>query len=207
MRYALAALLLVACSDATELRVTVTASGVGVSAYDPLCSCERQTPPTAGQCYGFTDTRTGEPCNCSKDCVSSLRVERDGAIVATAQSSGIQGDFLGGTLVVEGCGNDVVVPLPGSVPALPTIDSVTESNGDVQVTWTSPPPVDLVEVHGGTLGGETCYVTPEPPMTTLRDVVGVAVSLTAMHVLPVIETDNGIVRTFAKTRADGSSIH
>jgi hypothetical protein len=211
MRNAVLLVLAVGCSDATELRVTVSSTRVDVDAYDPMCRCDRQAPPSAGLCIRVDDVRNGNECNCLTHCVSGLRIERDGDLVATGPGSSINGDFLGTTLVVRGCGEDVVVPLPASTPPLPTIHSITGGGGRVQLTWTSPPPVDLVEVRSEGITGERCFVPPESSTTTINGTVGIggspSLSVTAMQVLPVLESENGIVRMFATASVDGSSIH
>jgi hypothetical protein len=201
--------LAVGCSEATELRVSVSSTRVDVDAYDPVCTCERQAPPAAGVCHSFSDVKRGGECSCAKDCVSSLRIERDGAVVATGSSSFLKGDFFGATLVVEGCGANVAVPLPASPPPQPAITSLTRATDAFafDLAWTSPPPVDLVAVRGGAaaLYGSTCYVTPKP--STMRITQGIpaeglpTVTVTSVHVLPVLEIDSTRVRTFAEIEA------
>jgi hypothetical protein len=141
--------------------------------------------------------------------VSSLRIERDGAVVATGSSASLKGDFFGATLVVEGCGANVAVPLPASPPPQPTITSLAPASDafGFNLEWSSPPPVDLVAVRGGAaaLYGATCYVTPEP--STMRITQGIpaqglpTVTVTSVHVLPVLDIDSTIVRTFAEIEA------
>lgn len=149
---AVVALLLTACAKPLPLDVDVELrispfDGqvlVDISVTDPgrSCSCTSHRLPPPGECTELSDLLL---CDCSPwpgQCLTSIRVERQGAVVA--ESGGTAAGFTvlafappaaGATLVLEGCGGRAEVPLTIRPRDLAVVTGLHADPAEIAVRW------------------------------------------------------------------------
>jgi hypothetical protein len=209
-----AAVAIAGCDSTLDIRVWQYPHATFAEIYDADCECEQLAPPFIGQCGSFEDV--GRPkcsCDAPTTCIERARVERNGAIVATAGISGggdsshltalFEGDFVGASLVLAGCDQDIYVQLAGEYPPAPTVSLIQDGAGETQVTWNSVPSIDFARVRAGTLYGQWCVVEPTQTSITLRGSGGASVE--TIRELAVDGTPLGEIHAYSATVADGTN--
>lgn len=207
---ALAVVVLAACDSTLDIRVWQRPNGTVAEIYDADCECAQLAAPYIGQCGGFDDVKAPAcSCDAPSTCLERARIERDGATVATAEIPGasgsrlvvgLQGDFVGASLVLEGCDEEIRVQLADEYPAAPTATVKQDGTGKTDVTWSSVPDIDFVVVRAGALYGQWCVVRPTQTSITLRGSGGAKV--TAVRERAVEPTALGELRAYSATAVD-----
>jgi hypothetical protein len=150
---AVALAMLGACDDGYDIRVTVTPTQIQSGVFTSGCAPSL----SAGSCSYWSDKGTQDTaCQPVMDCQPVVHLEKDGVTVA-------QGGFVldnpppADELVIDGCSQEIRVPLPAQLPAAPTITSWV----DPHVEWNLSSPASTVTIAYGTsfTGGE-CAVAP-----------------------------------------------
>ena len=202
------------CDSTLDVRVWQYRHATFAEIYDADCGCETLAPPHIGQCGSFTDVR-GRACSCDapSTCIERARIERDGVTVATAGIPGgddsshltahFLGDFVGASLVLAGCDQDIRVQLAHEYPPAPTVSLTQDGTGETRVTWSSVPSIDFARVRVGTLYGQWCVVEPTQTSITLRGSGGA--SVTTIRELTVDPTALGEIHAYSATIADGTN--
>jgi hypothetical protein len=143
---------------------------------DRLAGCEREpgTRPRAGTCEPVSPSLHRVPCG-SWRCLHSIRVERDGNILRRQALSGkmtekppflmLPIDSHPTHVVIEGCGQEVRVPIHGEPLAVPSV-KVRQVRDAYEVTWTGANDASESLTRVGTWegGGEACRKNGRGPL-------------------------------------------
>lgn len=183
MRAALLALVLAACGHPdVHFDVRVAQDMVSVSAYDVA------PPAPVGlanldECGGWSDDDPGCQGDCPGDWIAELRIEQDGAVLASGTFSATRGGGNVGTIdttafvhasvvIVDADGASIRIPIPSVARPVPFIDDVTVTatspyDETTSVTWHSIPHATSADVAvSGGLSGAFCHVFSSGEATT-----------------------------------------
>jgi hypothetical protein len=145
--------------------VVVDAKPDGVVYYvtDPTCSCMRAFWPGRDACVATDDTFG---CACTATCPTSARIVRGSTVLGeTANIQDLDRQFggvgaaLGGpdtTLVLDGCGDEVAIPLPETFPDAPVVSMVTAIPAGIHVEWSSRPDTAALVIASAMYGAMAC---------------------------------------------------
>jgi len=161
---------------AIDVRLTPSVAVIYIQDLDRNCDCTIGNWPAPGECEGDNDgifcscdaPGTGEGYDFPGSCLASIRLERDGVVLAetTYQDSlpqwFLQSDeFYSGPgleMVFDGCGGSARVPLPASAPPVTTVERVATTSQHIWYDWADPRDAnDSFLHHGNGLGGAYCH--------------------------------------------------
>jgi hypothetical protein len=143
-----------------EVHVVVSETGGSFTTVNPSEACAKEQFPIAvDTCVAWSDDM--EPCygldEIDEQCSLVARV--DGVDGVAFDGHQWQGNALGGTLVITGCGDPISIPLPTTAPTAPTGVMATVNGDDTALVWdTNPTATAFAITRDDGLAGGTCRI-------------------------------------------------